>query len=161
MSGVLREIDFSSLEQQHDPDQKTISQYTNGESTIAVVREPSRGIEEVCDEHRPELGMPREALDDYWRLRGAYEDNQYISNRDAANRAFAEANLEDRFDEYVRSNEDAQKSLDELVQRLESGENITLVCFEGDGKRCHRHILKSMIKKRREASLKAEIRPSH
>jgi len=157
MAGRLEEQDFSSLKEAYDPDQSSLSQFCGaGDTTIAVVRKPNdTGIDAVCDEWLPELGMPEDALSDYWELRSAYEDNQYVSNHEAANRAFEEANLTERFDDYVRGNADAQEALDEIVRRLSDGENITLVCFESDGKKCHRHILMQMIQKRREASLTA------
>lgn len=157
MAGRLKEQDFASLKEAYDPDQSSLSQFCGaGDTTIAVVRKPSdTGIDAVCDEWCPELGMPEQALSDYWELRSAYEDNQYVSNHDAANRAFNEAELTERFEEYVRTTDEAQEALDKLVERLDAGENITLVCFESDGKKCHRHILMQMIEKRREASLTA------
>lgn len=155
MAGTLDETNFSSLKEKHDPGQHSLSEFCDsGNTTIAVVRKPNdTGITSVCDEWRPELGMPEAALDEYWSIRGAYDDNRFVTSTEAANRAFYEADLEQRFDKYVRSTPIAQRSLDEVVQRLNDGENITLVCFEGDGKRCHRHILQSMIESRREADL--------
>lgn len=156
MAGRLKEQDFASLKEAYDPDQSSLSQFCGaGDTTIAVVRKPNdTGIDAVCDEWCPELGMPEQALSDYWELRSAYEDNQYVSNHDAANRAFNEAELTERFEEYVRTTDEAQEALDKLVERLDAGENITLVCFESDGKKCHRHILMQMIEKRRENELK-------
>lgn len=157
MAGSLKESDYAAVRESHDPEQVSLLDYgSSGSTTIAVVRKPGdTGIDEVCDEWWPELGMPEDALDDYWKIRGEYNRNQFVSSDEAANRAFAEADLRERFDRYVRENEDAQRRMDEVIARLEDGSDITLVCFESGGKKCHRHILMDMLERRREACLSA------
>lgn len=152
---MLRETNFSTLRDKRSGDQHSLTEFGGGgATTVAVVRSPGdTGIDDLCDEWYPELGMPQDALDDYWKIRSAYEANQYVSANEAANRAFTEANLEERFKDYVRRRLKVQRRLDELAARLEEGEDIVLVCFEGDGKRCHRHLLMRMLEKR--VSLKA------
>lgn len=156
MAGRLQEADYASVRETHDPEQVSLSEWSSsGPTTIAVVRRPGdTGIDEVCDEWWPELGMPEDALDDYWKLRGEYNRNRFVSSNEAANRAFVEADLRERFDRYVRDTPAAQKKLDEIIDRLEDGSDITLVCFESGGKKCHRHLLMDMLERRREASLR-------
>lgn len=153
----LAETDIHSLTERQQSSQQSLLQYSSSDSTtVAVVREPrDTGIDELCDEWRPELGIPRDALTDYHKRRSAYDDASYISHQKACERAFSEANIAERYRQYIRSSKPAQQSLNELVGRLNSGERITLVCFEESGKPCHRHILKSILEQRQELGLTA------
>jgi len=153
MSGELGETNFYHLRETHDPDQLQLSDYcsTTGETTVAVVREPNdTGITEVCDEWMQELGMPRDVLEDFWEVRGEYRRNDAI--RGASNRAYGVCRLDERYEEYIRDSAEAQARVDEIVERLESGEDITLVCFEGEGQACHRYRLIDMINSRLESN---------
>lgn len=149
MSGRIDEMCFWTLEETVDPDQRSLHEYTSapGSTTIAVVREPNdTGIVDVCDEWAQSLGMPKDALRDFWELRSQYRENDGVYR--PSDRAYRELELDERYVEYVRHSDEAQTALDDIVDRILSGEDITLVCFEEDGKCCHRHELLSMIESR-------------
>ena len=147
MSGTLDETHLAEI-RSDDEQQQLLTAFGGGsnETLIAVVRAPNdTGILDATDEWMEPLGMPSFALEQFWGKRSAYRDNSSISN--AHNEAFDEINLHDKYVSYLRNDEDAQACIDEIIERLQSGENITLVCFEGDGKKCHRHILHDYIER--------------
>lgn len=159
MSGRLSQTDYHSIRDEYDPDQSSLFDYGGdaNATTVAVVRLPREtGIDEMCDEWWPELGMPEDALKQFWSLRSDYRANRDVDNPDE--RAFREAGLGPRYREHVRNSDEAQQRLNEAVERLEDGEDLTLVCFEEEGKPCHRHILCEFIENRRE--IRARSRPA-
>lgn len=148
MTGELRQTSFAEVKERRGTDQSSLTAFGGGsnETFIAVVQAPNdTGIDELCDEWMQELGMPRFLLEQFWSKRSAYRSNPSISN--AHNAAFDEVELHDKYVSYLYNDDDAQDAIDEIIERLTSDENITLVCFEGDGKKCHRHILMDMIER--------------
>jgi len=57
---------------------------------------------------------------------------------------------EETFREKMESPE-SQKRLDEIARKVSEGEDVRLICYEGEDKHCHRHILKSLIEERLES----------
>lgn len=149
MTGSLSETDYASLREKEEDDQQSLSAFSNGESstTIAVVRKPrDTGIEEVCDEWMQDLGMPEYALKKFWDLRAGYRTNSAVDNPN--DKAYEDALLDARYKRHLQDSDEAQAAIDAIVRRLEDGEDITLVCFEPNGRKCHRHLLKHIIEKR-------------
>lgn len=148
MVGELAEIDYHSLRQQHESDQSSLDDWTEFDETfVAVVSKPrDTGIDEICDEHWPELGMPEWALTRFWQTRAGYRTNSAVDN--PHNKAYNDCDLDGIYYNYLHESREAQKRVSETVERLESGENITLVCFEGDGEHCHRHLLIDVVERR-------------
>ena len=116
-------------------------------TTIAVVSLPrDTGIEEICDEWKPELGMPQEHLRRFWSYKSGFTTNSAVDN--PVERAYDEARLDYHYDRYIRTSDKAQNALREVVSRLNDGEDVTLVCFEESADACHRHKLKEIIEAR-------------
>lgn len=156
MSGKLSETHYAEVRENAESAQSQLSSWNSDPdpTTIAVVREPrDTNIEEYCDEWRKELGMPRWALERFWEYRAGYRTNTAVSN--PTRRAYEDANLELHYEQYITDSEQAQQTIDGLVRRLNSGEDITLVCFEEPSEPCHRHRLKALIEARRAAGLSA------
>lgn len=151
MSGRLREIDYQSLKERRESDQQQLSSYTEDEPTyIAVVSCPrDTGIEEYCDEWWPELGIPERHLQRFWSYRAGFSTNSAVDN--PVQRAYDEARLDYHYGRHIRTSDDAQQALSELVSRLDTGEDITLVCFEERHEACHRHQLIDIIETRLES----------
>ena len=147
MSGTLDETHLEEI-RSDDEQQQSLTAFGGGsnETLIAVVRAPNQtGILDATDEWMEPLGMPRFALEQFWGKRNAYRDNSSISN--AHNEAFDEVNIHDKYVSYLRNDTEAQECINEIMERLQSGENITLVCFESGRKKCHRHILHDYIER--------------
>lgn len=148
MTGVLRETDYHTIKEQYESDQRQLSQYTNSQpTTIAVVRLPrDTGIEEMCDEWWPALGLPERHLKRYWEYKSGFKTNSAVD--DAEERAYEEARVEHYYRRYVQKSAEAQRAIRMLVERLRDGEDITLVCFEETAQNCHRSELRQMIESR-------------
>jgi Protein of unknown function, DUF488. len=140
MSGRLKEIAFSELKEKHLSPQSSLTEYSGTEPTyIAVVSEPRGNIEDVADEVWTELGMPEWALKKFLARRAGYRSNSAISN--AHNQAYVDMDLDSVYKRHLQKSNEAQARVLEAVERLTSGENITLVCYESSGEKCHRHLL--------------------
>lgn len=152
MTGTVKETYLSNLHQrQTDQGQASLADYTpktekeNLGTVISVVTEPTGGITNASDEHMPELGMPKEHLDE---LRQKRAEISVDNDVEAHNQAVAEINLEEKYKRHLEENEEARKALNLLADRVRHGETITIVCFEKRPKWCHRHVLKEAIKQR-------------
>lgn len=131
MTGTVEETYAAAL--QHD--------LYDGEATlVGVVRRPTRWFDALVDENLPVLGPP-EALLDETKERHEQLKMRGMCDEGAHNAAWSESNFERRYREYLDANDDARDALEALLDRVADGEDIALVCFEGDGKRCHRHEL--------------------
>jgi len=148
MAGVLRETDYHSIKEDFESDQQQLSAYCEDKpTTIAVVSKPrDTGIEEMCDEWWPELGMPERHLERFWSYRSGFRTNSAVEN--PTQRAYDEARLDHYYDRHIRTSDEAQDALRRLVSRLENGEDITLVCFEESPLPCHRHKLIEIVEAR-------------
>lgn len=142
-TGTLGETYHAAL--QHD-----LVSLSGDESLVGVVRRPTGWFEGTVDENHPELGPPEDLLDEF---KDRHEDlkTQGMCDDGAHNAAWEELGFEERYREHVESSEVATTAIDDIVSRIQSGEDIMLVCFEDDNKRCHRHVLVSIIEERLES----------
>lgn len=137
MTGELTETHYGVVREKATSPQMSI---VPEPTYIAVVREPrDTKIDDYCDEWMPSLGMPRPILEELWSTRKGYTNN--INN--PHERAVKAINLPGRYRGYLETDE-PQEAIEEITDRLQDGENISLVCFEESGY-CHRHDLKSEI----------------
>lgn len=116
---------------------------------VGVVRRPTHWLNAQVDENIPALGPPDALLDD---VKDRHEALKAAGRADAAahNRAMDTVDYDERYREHL-STPEAEAALDDLLARLESGENIALVCFENTAeKRCHRTILREVLESRLE-----------
>jgi hypothetical protein len=150
MSGRLEETAFANLKEQQQSSQASLSEYCNeSETYIAVVSEPRRGIENYVDEVWYSLGMPSWALKKFLARRSGYRGNSAID--DPHNQAYVDMNLRSIYQSHLQNSDKAQSRISDATERLTSGENITLVCYETGGDKCHRHLLIDEISKRVES----------
>ena len=115
-----------------------------GATPVGVVRRPTGWFHGVVAENVPELGPPPDLLDE---VKERQEDLAMAGMCDtgAHNAAWEETDFEARYREHVASDPDAQAALESLRERVRDGEDVALVCFEGDDKRCHRHAAREMF----------------
>lgn len=151
MSLPLTEECVYSVSDTSDEKQVTFNRFgvESQESFIGVVSRPTEKIQKVTDQIMPALGMPDTWLEKYLQKRSQYRLNDGIT--EPGDTAYTDLELDSRYREYVQESSEAQACIDEIIARLESGEHITLVCFEKSGKKCHRHVLLDMIRERCES----------
>lgn len=151
MSLPLTEKCVYSVSDTCDDNQSTFSSFgvESQETLIGVVSRPTERMQTVTDEIMPALGMPEKWLEKYLQKRSQYRLNDGIT--EPGDKAYTDLKLDSRYCEYVQNSSEAQACIDEIITRLESGEHITLVCFEESGKKCHRHLLLDIIRERSES----------
>lgn len=121
------------------------------ERLVGVVRRPTRWFGGAVDENRSALGPPPALLDEF-KDRHESLKARGLCDEGAHNAAWEEINYERRYRDHLERDPAAQTALDELIEVVTSGEPIVLVCYEGDDKACHRHIVKDVIENRLEAN---------
>jgi len=73
-------------------------------------------------------------------LRAALEKKLGKGSEDAHNTAFIECSFDARFRDQITNDPDAIRMLEDIAKRSKTAD-ITLVCYEGPTKACHRRIL--------------------
>ncbi|WP_123534461.1 DUF488 domain-containing protein [Halosimplex salinum] len=139
MDGAITDTYAAAL--QHD-----IADIPDDATRVGVVRRPTGWFAALVDENRPELGPPESLLSE---TKERQEDLQVqgLCDEEAHNAAWAEVDFEARYRDHL-ADEAASEALDELAERVASGESVALVCFEGESKRCHRRILDDVLRER-------------
>ena len=111
---------------------------------IGVVRRPTSWFHGAVDENVPALGPPEALLEDA-KQREEDLKLQGICDDDAQNLAWDEVDFAERYRDFLET-PDGAAAVDELVERLEDGTDVVLVCFENTAKkRCHRTILREVL----------------
>lgn len=149
MSGSLAESHYQVVKEQHTSNQLLLSDYSTDSSptTIAVVTDAADSpISQYCDETMPALGLPEQHRKRYRQYRAGFVTNSAVDSPE--HRAFTEANIEQQYREYLKTSDEAQSALCEVVRRLREGEDVTLVSFEKPSEPSHRAILKDVIESR-------------
>jgi hypothetical protein len=124
---------------QHD-----LVELPEGTRRVGVVRSPTPWFHGVVDENRPALGPPADFLEEFKRREASFKLDG-MCEEGAHNAAWEELDFEARYREHLTTDE-AQAAMDDLLDRLHSGEDVSLVCFENtDQKRCHRTILREEL----------------
>jgi uncharacterized protein YeaO (DUF488 family) len=113
---------------------------------VGVVRRPSYGIESYLDRNVPELAPPDDLLSEFKTLADERDDLHH-------DEVWDEVDFGERYRDHLRSPE-ARQAMGDLLEELESRDgDLWLVCYENtDEKRCHRTILKSVLRERAESS---------
>lgn len=117
-----------------------------GTSRVGVVRRPTSWFHGEIDENLPALAPPAELLDEFQDRREDFEMRGMCAEG-AHNAAWEEVGFEERYREHLDT-PDARAALSGLADRVADGEDVALVCYEGDSKRCHRHALKEELEAR-------------
>jgi uncharacterized protein YeaO (DUF488 family) len=104
---------------------------------VGVVRHPVYGIEASLDRNVPALAPPEELLDDFESAaEGTTHDEAWVAE-----------NFADRYRDHLE-NPEAREAMDDLLAELES-RDVWLVCYENtEDKRCHRTILRDVLRER-------------
>ncbi|AEH37388.1 DUF488 domain-containing protein [Halopiger xanaduensis] len=131
---------------QHD-----LADLPDGAALVGVVRRPAPWFHAAVDENYPELGPPADLLESMREI----EDDmkmQGLCEKGAHNAAWDQVGFDEAYRDHLETSADAQAAIEDLAERLESGESIALVCFENtEKKRCHRTILRERLAERLEA----------
>lgn len=149
MTGSLSESHYEVVKEKYESDQQRLASFSDESqsTTIAVVSKPNgTGIDEMCDEYMPVLGMPERHLSRFHKYKSGFQTNSAVDN--PVQRAYDEARLDHHYTRHIQCSDEAQEAVDELVSRLENEEDLTLVCFEGPAEPCHRHKLIEIVQSR-------------
>jgi hypothetical protein len=116
-----------------------------GATPVGVVRRPPGWFHAQVEENHRELGPPGDLLDS---TKERQADLQQAGRGETAvhNAAFEEIYFAERYRSYLGEDPDAGATLEALADRVRAGEDIALVCFEGDDKACHRHTLLDVLR---------------
>ncbi|MFC5972659.1 DUF488 domain-containing protein [Halomarina salina] len=115
---------------------------------VGVVRRPTGWFRSTVDENQPSLGPPADLLDATKRRHDALK-RRGMCDEGAHNAAWEEVEFEARYRDHLASTPDARDAVEGLVDRVRSGEDLALVCFENtDKKRCHRTVLRDHVEAR-------------
>jgi uncharacterized protein YeaO (DUF488 family) len=129
----LRDTYHAALQHGHvEPDEEDL--------VAGVVRRPSYGIENYVDRNIPALAPPDDLLSEF---KECEEEHEGLTH----DKVWNEVNFGARYRDYLR-NPKPQQAMDDLLAELES-RDVWLVCYENtDEKRCHRTILKEVLRYR-------------
>ncbi|WP_137288759.1 DUF488 domain-containing protein [Natronorubrum halophilum] len=112
---------------------------------VGVVRKPTQWFHAAVDENRAALAPSAELLETF---RTSVDDLKMrgICAEGAHNAAWGEVGFEAAYREHLEESADARAALADVVDRLEGGESLALVCYENtDKKRCHRTVLRDVL----------------
>lgn len=138
MTGRLADTYVAAL--QHD-----LAEIPEGAALVGVVRRPTPWFHAAVDENVPALAPPADLLDAFGDRREALE-MRGVCEEEAHNAAWGDLDFEERYREFLESDSDARDAVVALRERLDSGEDLALVCFENTAKkRCHRTILREVV----------------
>lgn len=136
----IRETDHAAI--QHE-----MVDLSGDEHLAGVVRRPTGWFRSVVDANYHELGPPEDLLDETERVREEFAIGG-MCDEGAHNAAWAETDFEARYRNSLTESGEAAALLDRIAERVRDGETVVLVCFEGEDKRCHRHILVEFLRDR-------------
>lgn len=112
---------------------------------VGVVRRPTRWFNPQVDENITALAPPEDLFIDFQNRRDELEAEGH-SGEAAHNQAWTDVDYERRYREHIEKSPDAQAAVDELLDRVDSGTHIALVCYENtEHKRCHRTALRAYL----------------
>lgn len=122
-----------------------------GEATlVGVVRRPTGWFNATVDENVPAVAPPESLLEETKTRQEDFE-MQGICSEEAHNQAWETTAFAEQYRTHLESDDDAQDAITDLVERVQGGESIALVCFENtEKKRCHRTILREILESRLE-----------
>lgn len=126
---------------QHD-----LVELSGDERLVGVVRRPTSWFSAAVDENAPALGPPPDLLDETKEREAALEAE--MDDAEALHAAWRESDFEERYLDHLGRSKEAEAALDRLAECVESGETVVLVCYEGEDKPCHRHLLVDALAER-------------
>jgi hypothetical protein len=116
-----------------------------GATPVGVVRRPPGWFHAQVEENHRELGPPGDLLDET-KERQADLQGAGMGETAAHNAAFEETDFAERYRTYLGEDPDVESVISSLENRVREGEDIALVCFEGEDKACHRHTLLDVLR---------------
>lgn len=128
----------------HAAVQHDIIDIEGDEHLAGVVRRPTGWFRGTVDSNYPALGPPDDLLDETKNIQEELAAAG-LCDTEAHNAAWAETDFAARYREYLDESNEGRSALGALADRARTGETVVLVCFEGNDKRCHRHIVKQRL----------------
>jgi uncharacterized protein YeaO (DUF488 family) len=102
---------------------------------LGVVRRTQYGFGGLVDDNWPVLAPPDALLSEF----------KAKADEVGHNEAWKAINFADQYRAYLK-NDDPQQAIQNILDRLQDGQDVWLVCYENtDEKRCHRSLLKQEL----------------
>jgi uncharacterized protein YeaO (DUF488 family) len=118
----------------------------SGATKLGVVRRPTPWFHGAVDENLPAVAPPEELLESF-KDRCEDLEMQGLCAEGAHNAAWDELDFDAKYHDHLADSEEARAAIEDLRDRLASGEDLVLVCYENtDQKRCHRTILREELR---------------
>lgn len=136
-SGAVRDSYVAAI--QHD-----LVDLDGDEFLAGVVRRPTPWFHGAIDENFRALGPPESLLEEAKRREEDFK-RRGVCESGAVNAAWEDVGFADRYREYLSESDDAGAAIEALEDRLGDGQDVVLVCYEGEDKRCHRRILRELL----------------
>lgn len=143
-SGSIDDMSIVEARRARSSDQSRLSSFDGKTTYIAIVRSISDRMERVVDYADSRLSPPKKLFWQWYDTRESYMDDG-TPKTVAHNRAFEDVRYEQRFRSYLEHNRDAQQAIKEIVDRMEDGENVVLVCYCTGDRACHRTIVREYV----------------
>lgn len=138
MSGRLDDTYVAAI--QHD-----LAELPAGAHLVGVVRRATPWFHAAVAENVSALGPPPDLLDEV-KDRHETLTSRGLDDATAHNRAMADVDYDDRYRAYLDESSEAAREIERIRDRLASGEDVVLVCYENtDEKHCHRTLLQERI----------------
>jgi len=144
MTGSIDVCDLDSARVRRATDQSSLYQYTDGgdETYVGIVYSANDEMRRAVDEVDSRLAPSKQLFQRWYSERESLRDRG-MNAIQAHNRAFRLVRYRSRFLDEID-----ETVFDEYAERIRDGENIVLVCYCGNGRECHRFIVKEKIHER-------------
>lgn len=149
MTGSIDTMSLSAARTDSASDQSRLASFgSDGPETtyIGVVRSTKEPLLDVVDEVEPRLAPPEELFFQWLNTKRRLSDDGMLDTN-AHNEALDRVNYFERFEDHLNTI-GPQAALTSIISRVESGEDIVLVCYCDNGKQCHRHPVAERIRAR-------------
>ncbi len=116
---------------------------------LGVVRRPTPWLHGAVDDNEPAVAPPEALLDEFQRRKEELVE-EGVDDAEAHRQVWSEMSFEDRYLDHLVESEEATPAVERVVEQLESGRSVYLVCYENtEEKPCHRTALREFVSERR------------
>ena len=143
MSGSVEHMSLNEVKREVSSDQSRLSSFGSDVTYVSIVNSTSEEFDEYTDEHMDGLTPPDDLF--YQWLNEKKKLQKEEDSVTAHNTALDYVNYDERYRSYLKSG-DGKEAIEDVVDRVENGERVVLVCYCTDSKRCHREIAHERVK---------------
>jgi uncharacterized protein YeaO (DUF488 family) len=122
--------------------------------SIYAEKDESDGTRVLVTRYYPR-GVKKDRFDQWYR----HASPEVALLREYKNGGIDWREFSKKFKAQMRTSPESKKAVEDLVQLLGKEENVTLLCYEKEGEKCHRNILKTIVESaaRKQKSAKKKL----